>query len=247
MSTTRSRIPRKVSDFDAYINTTKQYLQLSSPPTGSANPNTGATGPSTRNWERLTFLSAENDMWMRFCDEHNALHEKYVDKHESRTTAIKDKLLDNQKRFIAFAQPLLVRISGSPYVNIDDLEVFHIKSGPLRDSNPTRREKIEDQLAVSAECMGGSFIKFRCRRNEDETRASMHKLADVIELRYSISETPPTNPILLNGLYSTKAIFTEAFGEENIGKKVFYWARWRNNISPNLSGPWSELGQIAIS
>jgi len=260
-----SRIPRTPSGFNAYINNTKNYLLLDAIvqpgmyipqpfppilPTGAVSPTVAPT-PFLKNWQRLWLLPSEMDRWTSFCLQYSTLYAKYSDKAESRTRAVKDNMFSVMDAFSTFAQPILKRIEGDVYVTIDDLSVFHIKSGFLRDAVPTRhRVPIIDLPEFSMVPLGGGEARFHVRSNTDSKRAS--KLPGTqIEVRYLILSPDAPSPPHIDGLnrqiISSKAIFVFRSGDENTGKILYAAVRWIVVNDPSRNGPWTTIQNVGIA
>jgi len=160
------------------------------------------------------------------------------------------------KNFMVFAEPLLNRISVSTALNNEDRTILNL---PERDKTPTRKGKIEDTPLVGIKGIGGGQLKFRVRSDEDSTRASMHPLADYLEVKYFIVKNEPQNtpppspdnptppvkdsmPVLDDATsyaISKKALFVLELGNGNTGKFIVAFVRWANASNPSMSGPWS--------
>lgn len=203
------------------------------------------------NWKRLGMDKDEMAKWEELRDEWIPLHQKYSDKKAKRTTAIKDKMLDVQKRFIEFASPILNRIDGERAATIDDFEVLRIKFKPLKDETPSPVHGSHLQTGppiVGLRNMGGGMIDVRVRRTSDATRNSMLK-GFMIELRWLAGPPPPSTPddlVLIHEL-SSKSRFQVVAGMANLGKTFYCYARWRHKTNPAILSPWANLMQIIIA
>jgi hypothetical protein len=259
-----TRIPRTSSGFNAYINNTKNYLLLDTTvqpgmyipqpfppilPTGAAP--LVAVIPSLKNWQRLWLLPSEMDKWTSFCLQYNTLYAKYSDKKESRTTAVRDNLLKVIDDFSAFATPILNRIEGDVYVTIDDLSVFHIKSGFMRDQHPTRhRVPIVDVPVFGMTPLGGGDMRFTIRSTHDASRAS--KLPGTeIEVRYQLlfidEPTPKHIDDMTKQYLSSKALFVFHCGADKTGKNMWAAVRYIVVNDPSRNGPWSTIQYMGIA
>jgi len=237
MATSTNRVPRKVSDFIAYLNNTADYLSVTPP--GLAI-----------NYVRLGVTDAQYNTWQNYRAAANALYPKYSDKKESRTTAIKDKLRKVIKDFTLFSRDPLNMIAGVTTSTIDDLEVFHIRAKDLRDSEPSPIHSTNAPV-IGLLNKGGAQIDFRTRSTTDQTRASMLRNYQ-IEVRWWVMEqsaAAPTDPDMagFNERLSTKAHFILTAGMENLGKKFYCYARWKHLHTADFDGPWSNLMQITIA
>ncbi|MES2621545.1 MAG: hypothetical protein V4615_11905 [Bacteroidota bacterium] len=123
------------------------------------------------------------------------------------------------------------------------------------------RPAIETSPHTTLKGLGGGVMKFECRVESDSSRASRHTDSDGVEIRYRILEkegvgspppgepgggdmpTPETCPLQY---FSTKATFKLELGGSNVGKLIFVFTRWKNNTSPEKSGPYQSLPVIAL-
>ena len=113
---------------------------------------------------------------------------------------------------------------------------------PERDSEPTARGKIEVAPDVNITSLAGGFMKIRCRIDEDADRASMHPLADAIEMRYFIgTSAPATAEDAPNSFISKKALFTFEAGSENGGQRLYIFCRYMNLSNQANNGPWTTV------
>lgn len=226
----------------------KRNLNVTNP---SADQDGHCTVSFCPNWKRLGMDEDEMNKWSAFLEEWIPLYEKYSDRKETRTTAIKDKLSNVRKRFAAFVRPLLTRIEGERTVTIDDLEILRIKAGPLRDTEPSPvhgSHLATGAPVVSLKNMGGGMIDVKCRRDKDQTRPSMLK-GFMIELRWLAGPPSPTDPDM-SGLIaelSSKSHFQVVAGMNNLGKTFFCYVRWRHKTNPAILSPWTNLLQITIA
>lgn len=160
------------------------------------------------------------------------------------------------KDFSAFAEPLLIRMSGSSVLTNTDRTILNL---PERDKTPTAKGKIEDVPTVDITPLGGGQMKFRIRTAEDATRASMHEAADFIEVKYLIQGkevTPPPTPDPGDGglptvdkatdyTISKKSLFVIELGTGYSGKILIAFVRYANASNPANSGPWT-LPKVAV-
>ena len=123
--------------------------------------------------------------------------------------------------------------------------------GKARDTEPTPRGKIDVIPYVNLKAIGGGDVQVRCRTEKDQTRASMHPLADAIECRYilvPVGEMPPAGQKdAKNTQVSRKARFTVSLGDEQAGQRFYGFFRWVNLTNPANSGPWSNAQTVVIA
>src|ERR1051326_3116681 len=177
------RISEQPAEFMADLINQHDYLETTSPvQTGlyipqsypSVPPGAAAAAiPSLANWQRLWLLPSEMDRVRSFVSECTDIYKKYSDKQEGKTTAVKDKMHIKISDFKVFFQPILNRMSGNPYITVDDLREFHIKAGQLKDNNPTktRVQAIEAPDFSLVSITSGDFVG-RIRPTKKSKRAS---------------------------------------------------------------------------
>ncbi len=243
MATTqhRRRVPETKSEFDNYQKDSTTHLETGTPARG----------------EELGLITAELDDWKDFRDDWVVLYPKYTNKN-IRTTTITENVNTHIKSFALFAEPLLNRISGSAVITSDDRNALNIKE---RDKTPTRRGLISDVPIVGIKGVGGGRLKIKVRTDSDSSRASVHPLADLIEVRYMlVDEEPevpgpgpapdpgsgiPTPEKASHYFVSSKASFEIETGSGSLGKYVMAFLRWVNSSTPANNGPWT-LPQIGL-
>lgn len=227
--TTGTRIPRGIDEFNPYIVNTTAFLQ---------------TGEPT-NAERLGILIAELEKWSGFAAAWSPLYTKYSDKKSSRTTVVKDQLLEIISNTVDFDQSVhfIDRIAASPNVTIVDMEAFNIKKGVLqKTSRGSSTTPIAEPVTVTIQPIGGGTLSLKCYSTTGQ-RASIYSGADGVQYLFMVGDVPPVSaeaPGLSKEL-STKAIITLSLGSGSSGKNLYIYFRWYNTKRPELSGPWSAL------
>lgn len=236
MTVRKRRIPDSKSAFDTYLRDSTTHLISGTP----------------RRGETLGLSATEVDDWEDYRDSWVILYPKYTDVTK-RTTLVTQDVNQLMKDFSTFAEPLLIRISGSSALTNEDRGILNL---PERDRTPSRKGKIEDKPMVSITSMGGGQVKFRIRGNEDSSRASMHPLADFAEIKYVLVKdkpegdeggTPPPDerdgmptPDKANQYtISKKALFTLDVGSSHTGHYIIAFVRWVNAGNAANSGPWT--------
>ena len=229
-----SRIPRGIDGFNLYIITTCAFLMAGMPV----------------NADRLGILPDEATKWQAFLAEWTPLYAKYSDKKNSRTTAVKDQLVDIIDRCVMLDQTchILDRIAASPNVTIVDMETFNIKKGVLqKGTRSTSTTPISESVNAALQMLGGGSFAVKCHNST--SRASIVEGGDSVQYAYLIGTTPPESvkaPGLTKDL-STKAAFTLPLGPENVGKYLYIYFRWNNTKHPELAGPWCTLQTVLIA
>ena len=229
-----SRIPRGIDGFNPYITNTAAYL---------------ATGTPT-NASRLGILDSEATVWAAMLSSWTPLFAKYSDKKNSRTTAVKDQLLEIITETIAYDQDnhILDRIAASPNVTIVDMETFNIKKGVLqKTTHSSLTVSIVEPIIPTIQPIGGGSVSIKCY-NSSGSRANIFEDADSVQYAYMVGDTAPASADATGMVkeLSTKAMFTLALGSANSGKYLFMYFRWYNTKYPTLAGPWSVLQKMLI-
>lgn len=227
--TTATRIPRGIDEFNPYITNTNIFLLDGTP----------------SNAERLGVLPKEQAEWKGFESRWIPLYQKYSDKKNSRTTAIKDQLLEIIDNTIDFDQTnhILDRIAASPNVTIVDMETFNIKKGALQKSTRSvTTTPVTDQVTVTIQPLGGGTLNIKCYSPTGQ-RASIHQDADSVQYLYTVGDTPPASADVpgLSKELSTRGIINLNLGAGSSGRYLYIYFRWYNTKHPELSGPWSTL------
>jgi hypothetical protein len=233
--TTGARIPRGIDDFNPYYTNAITYL---------------SDGKPTTNAVRLGILPEELTQMTDFATAWVPLYIKYSDKRNSRTTAVKDQLLEIIDNTVTFDQNnhILDRIAASPNVTIIDLETFNIKKGSLQKTTRTvSTTPIIEPVTVTIQPIGGGSATIKCYSTTGQ-RASIYDGADSVQYLYQVGDTAPSSaeaPGLTKDL-STKASFTLALGSASSAKNLYIYFRWYNTKHPELAGPWSSLQTTLI-
>jgi hypothetical protein len=123
--------------------------------------------------------------------------------------------------------------------------------GKARDTEPTPRGKITTDPIIGLKPTSGGDIEVVCRVDKDQTRASMHPLADAVECRYTllpVGEVPPDDPEALGKTQtSKKARFIIHGGAKNVGNRLHGFFRWVNLTNPQNNGPWSDVQTVVVA
>lgn len=225
----KSNVPSDDNPFNNYINSSTAHL-LSLRAGSNVYVLLGITGPEMTDWE------TQKNNW-------NINWAKYVDLNQ-RTRTVTETKNNMKKDFIEFAGPLLTRVSVSPALTEADREALNI---PERDSTITRRGKINDAPDVNMIPIAGGIMKIRTRTSSDASRASMHPLADGVEMKYQIGGTAPTSASQCpNSFVSAKALFEFECGQENAGKRLYIFCRYVNLSNHENDGPWTTMHNAII-
>jgi len=223
------RIPRDNDGFHIYIQNTAKAI---------------AEGSPVPTWQRLGLTADEKQTWLNLKGLWVARYAEYKSPL-TRTTVVTKAKNTVRKQFIAFATPLLIRIEGSPNITLADRGIFRLL---LPDRTLTARGRIDEAPSAGLETLQGAWVKIKTMRFTDANRASLHKLADAIEMRYVIGSTPPATPddCPLQHI-STRATFILRLNPEHSGKRLYCFFRWVNFSRPQNNGPWSGLRQCVVA
>lgn len=230
-----SRIPRRIEPFNAYIVNTNAYLQEGTP---------------TANADRLGILPTEKAQWSAFLTAWTPLYIKYSDKKNTRTTAVKDELMNIIGNCVRFdkSNHILDRIAASPNVTIADMSIFNIKKGALQKATRTiPTTPISEPVYALIRPIGGGSFTIKCYSNSSK-RASILEGADSVQYAYLVCDTPPSSAEItgLSKEISSRASFTLALGAGSSAKYLYIYFRWYNTRHPLLAGTWSALQTALI-
>lgn len=230
-----TRIPRGIDEYTDYMGITSSYLTAGTP---------------TSNGVRLGILPEEITQWGEFGSKTATLYPKYIDKKNSRTTAIRDELLSVINETVAFDKKfhILDRIASSLNATISDLATFNIKSGVTAKSGRTiPQSPINELVTTTLTPIGGGSIIIKCYSSTGQ-RAGILEPADSVQYHYMVGSTPPTSAEddSLKLGFSTKGIFTLPTGPGSSGKNLHIYFRWFNSKHPDIAGPWSSLQTTLI-
>ena len=227
------RIPRLFAPFNAFINSTTDYLLA------------GSGGVT--NWERLVLTGGEINGWITARTNWNVLYAKYINL-DLRTRLVKDDMRLLIKTFSAFSQPILDRIIGAAQAVTADFEAFHIKRGILQDKTRTRfPAPTTNPVVLSIECMVPLTHIIRYKDSELLTRG---KPPGVIhcEIKYIVRdlENPPdsADDCVLEKI-SAKTPATVLHVNGSSGKAAFYFLRWVN-VNAQVGG-WGPMEHAMIA
>lgn len=179
--------------------------------------------------------------------EYEPLHRKSQNKN---TRSMIDVVAHRQSRKLYEKE---IRIFVKAYLMFNPLVPNSNKVGMglnVRDTEPSPRPAITDIPMVGLTPMGGGAIDVMCRRETDQTRPSMHQMADAIECRYVIVPTRMAinDPeAATKSQISKKAKFWIQAGVENAGKHFYGFFRWVNLTNPANSGQWSSAHEAVIA
>lgn len=233
----RSRIPQTLPEFDIYIRRVSPFI------------NSISSGVITHG-ERLGLSPAENtamralhDQWYTGNPAAPGVYELHTDDN-TKTKTTRNLVMNIVKAFTTLVNPLLTRMSTSTALTESDRAMLNI---PARDTSATERGPIEDTPYTNITSLAGGKMKARTRITTDASRASMHPLADGVEMRYQVGGTQPVNAAACaNSVISKKAIFTVNTGGDNGEKKFYCFCRYVNLVTPENSGPFGSLNTGSV-
>ena len=138
-------------------------------------------------------------------------------------------------------------IAGNTSISVEEKLIL---GGREKDIEPTPRGKISSVPIIGLKPVGGGSIEVRARVTTDQTRFSMHKLADAIECKFVFvpaGEMPPEDPdACAKTVVSKKARFIIPCGVKNAGQSFFGFFRWVNQSIPANSGDWTTKALGAV-
>ncbi|MFA5794045.1 MAG: hypothetical protein WC980_03120 [Candidatus Brocadiia bacterium] len=140
------------------------------------------------------------------------------------------------------------RVIGNRSIPKSELSIL---VGKERDTVPTPRGKIDTIPIIGLIGIGGGDIEVRARVTTDQTRFSMHPLADAVECRYTLvpkGDMPPEGQKdTKKSQVSKKARFIISLGDEQAGESFYGFFRWVNLTNPANSGAWSKAQKVVIA
>jgi hypothetical protein len=232
---TKTRIPRAADEFDGFINRTATYLLAGTP---------------VNNGTRLGLLPEEVTRWDGISKRWQPVYEKYSDKRNSCTPAVREEVYSIIDETVGFDRDvyLLERIGTSPNATIADLEMFNVRKGPLQKSGRTiPQTPISEMVSVTIQPIGGGSVNLKCYSSTAQ-RAGILDPADCVQYLYMVGSTPPASAeddsLKLGS--STKGIFTLQTGPGSSGKNLYIYFRWYNSKHPEIAGPWSSMQTTLI-
>jgi len=242
-------IPGPDGDFDEWQKNYVTHLSSHWPPMEEPAPGPGpaAAPPSDLLYqflgipeERYTELVDEQKVWTKDF----ARGGKETDRRSSEAKA-KQK---TRKEYEA----LLRSVTGE-YIHKNRKASDEIKRAlklTVPDTEPTPIHGT-DAPVVGLTNAGGSVIAFRCRRDEDQTRASMLKgyLLEVRSWALNTTDPVPNDPDVpgYKEDLSSKARFKLTQGMAMLGKTFYCYVRWRSKTNPAFDSPWTNRLQIVIA
>jgi len=180
--------------------------------------------------------------------EYEPLYWKIQDK-KNRTGGDVAAYRDCKKRYIkAWRAFHKERVVNNSLIPVADKVIL---VGKERDTEPTPRGKITTDPVIGLKPTSGGDIEVAVRVDKDQTRSSMHTLADAVECRYTlmpVGEVPPDDPEALGKTQtSKKARFIIHCGAKNVGNRLHGFFRWVNLTRPDNNGPWSDVQTVVIA
>lgn len=110
-----------------------------------------------------------------------------------------------------------------------------------REKKRKHRAKIDTTPVLFIESKGGLRLRFVCRIESHYGKGSIHSESDGLEIRYIIGTKTFNAKEAKEIHFSKKAHFILEFAEEDRGKYIYVFARWKNQVNQSLSGPWCEV------
>jgi hypothetical protein len=164
----------------------------------------------------------------------NLRTKKQVDDHRAGRTVAEDYIEE-------FANEFIINNSNISKTTKEALG-FNVPT-----DERSERPSINDVVFILLNALPGSRLEITCRTAADASRPSIHPDADAIEIRYFIGTNPPATVKDCTGTeISTKSKFVIQLDPADAGKKIYVYARWRNNIDVNKSGPFTNMQSTLV-
>ena len=109
-----------------------------------------------------------------------------------------------------------------------------------------QRSQIMDGIMIITRPIGGLMMEIKCRVPSKEGRASIPPEADGLEICYSVGTKPEHAGQTTHFRFSARAAFILHLPEGSKGKTVYFFARWVNQINPELSAGWSHMVEQTV-
>jgi len=165
----------------------------------------------------------------------------------------------------AFMQPILDRISGSPFITTNDRKVLHI-AAPVT-SHTIDLTPIKPFCYANPKAEGAGDVTFKCKVDTSSSRAHKADGADAIELAMRLDppelEKAPeggtdTGTVVVKPTMqdpdeatireiTTKCSFKRSYGVAKEGWVLNGFARWINTKHPEKAGKWTGPFRITLS
>ena len=145
--------------------------------------------------------------------------------------------------------------------NDDDRSTFGRTTG-AKDA-PSKPGVIADNCCATAVAMGGGIMKISCKTATDQSRASLAKDSNGVQIAYIVVDqptkdgVPDPNTVKRQTITSPeqcthKEFFMEAtfrleLGPANAGRNIQFFVRYYNARYPGNAGPWSDMNSKNIA
>jgi hypothetical protein len=182
MSGEKTNIPRDIPGYNVFIVVTTPYLTTGNP----------------QKYLQFGWTQAQLQAWQAFLTDWNKLYPSYLDKKGSRTTDIKNDLLDVIKNHVAYdkTNKLIMKVKATNGLNSLDCSTFHIQQSlavPVAGTNVVAKSKILDKITVTIEAVYprlipavGGFVKIKAYTEKAQSGRA-HKLKDFDLLEYAVA------------------------------------------------------------
>jgi len=222
----KARISSNPKDFDDYITSTDDNLQLTDPPTTATR--FGWTSGNVSDWHDYR-VEWEEDVYPPYKVKKN------------RSTTVRDRVKEFIANFRLFGNPLLDKAAASSGATIEDASMFNFKIGR---ANPTHQNAPMTASVYSlVTAIGGGEAVIRNRTASDATRSRIPRElgADSVQIAYCVDRVPAKPEDGTQKEVTTKAKFTLSLGASSAPRKLYGFSRWYNTKNPKISGPWSAM------
>jgi hypothetical protein len=236
-----SRVPRTIPEFNNYINSSDDYLQLTR--SDRTNPNFQELGLSPL---QGTDWTNKRTFWR------DTLYPKYTNPSLS-TSPVKTQVKNFMKSFSVFARPLLDIMAVSVKADEEDEAQLRFLRKVSYKSPTHHTEEIEDTCYAIIKPLGGDKMKFGCSTESDTKKKSLAPTAESVMVSYIRIDKAIENPTLPEDPEDcpkqqtfTKASFVLDAGTGKSGDRLVGFLQWNDSKNPSRKGPESERFDVTI-
>jgi hypothetical protein len=182
MTTEHVIIPRDIPGYNTYIVTTTPYLTTGNP----------------QKYAQFGWTQLQLQAWEAFLSDWNLLYPSYLNKKGSRTTDVKDDLMDIIKNQVAYdkTNELIMKIKATNGLTSLDCSMFHILQSlavPVPGKHPVITTNSANKSIVTVEAVYprlipavGGFVKIKAFTEKAQSGRA-HKLKGFDLLEYAVA------------------------------------------------------------
>ena len=220
---TRDYIPRPNADFNNFQHNIATKVAANAVAWNIPNAEVNALSSTSAAYGNIyNIISNKGSRTMWQVHEYNALRKTY----EADLRKFVNSYLRNNKNIEAAA--------------------FTSMGIPQRGKRRKNRSAITDAPELIAQSVPGAFVRFWCRQQNHDGRASIHPESDGVEIRYSIGTEPVDFNHAQHTFVSKKAHIRLPVKLEWRGKNLYAYARWVNLADHNRSSGWSYVVVVQV-